>query len=218
MLEEPLHPRVIKPGEEVADISVEYPVHLPLGDPDGERVQRFVRATPGPEPVGETEEVLLVHGVQYLHHRTLEDLVLQGGDAERALPPVRLRYVHPARRARPVGTAVDTAEQVFEVFSQILPVGVPRHLIDTRCSLRVDRHIGRPQAIQADVMQQRSEPRVLIPSCYLAHTVQPAWHAWPGSESGACRPVRVPLGQSPFLRRLRSHGLVRRPRRYYRTV
>ena len=32
---------------------------------------------------------------------------------------------------RPVGTAADTAEQVFEVLSQVLPVGVPRHLIDT---------------------------------------------------------------------------------------
>src|SRR5208337_4405621 len=143
-------PRMIQPGEEVADISVEYPVHFPLGDPDRERIQRIMRATPGPEPIGEAEKVLLVYRVQYLHHRTLEDLVLQGGDTERALPPVRLRYVHPARRARPVGTAVDTAEQVFEVGPQILPVGVPRHLIGTRCSLRVDRHVGRPQAIQVD--------------------------------------------------------------------
>jgi len=216
--EELPQPDPIKLAEKVADIRVEHPVHLLPPDPHRQRIQRVMRTSARPEPVGEAPEVLLIDGVQHLHHRTLEDLVLQGGDAERALPPVRLRYVHPARRARPVGTAVDTAEQVFEVFSQILPVGVPRHLIDTRCSLRVDRHIGRPQAIQADVMQQRSEPRVLIPSCYLAHTVQPAWHAWPGSESGACRPVRVPLGQSPFLRRLRSHGLVRRPRRYYRTV
>src|SRR5260370_4962134 len=115
MLEEPLHPRMIKLGEEVADISVEYPVHLPLGDPDRERIQRVMRATPGPESVRETPEVLLVHGVQHLHHRTLEDLVLQRGDADRPLPPVRLRYVQPARRARPVGTAVDAAEPGLEV-------------------------------------------------------------------------------------------------------
>src|SRR6266481_3952241 len=85
MLEEPLHPRMIKPGEEVADISVEYPVHLLLGDPDRERIQRIVRATPGPEPIGETEKVLLVHRVQHLHH-PLEDLVLQG-----AIPSGRCR-------------------------------------------------------------------------------------------------------------------------------
>jgi hypothetical protein len=220
MLEEPLHPRVIELGEEVADISVEYPVHLSLGDPDRERIQRIVRATPGPEPVGETAEVLLVHGVQHLHHRTLEDLVLQGGDAERALPPVRLRYVHPARRARPVGTAVDTAEQVFEVPSQVLPVSAPRHLVDTRGCLRVDRHVGRPQASQVDVVQQCGEPCVLIPSCYLSHTVQPAWHTWPGPEPGACRTARAPLGQPPSLHHHRSRfpGVVRRLRRYYEVV
>src|ERR1035437_3029703 len=102
MLEERLHPRMIKLGKEVADISVEYPVHLPLRDPDRQRIQRIVRATPGPEPVGQTEKVLLVYGGQHLYHRSLEDLVLQGGDAKRALPPVWLWYVHPARRARPV--------------------------------------------------------------------------------------------------------------------
>ena len=211
---------MIKPGEEVADISVEYPVHLPLGDPDRERIQRIVRATPRPEPIRETEEVLLVYGVQHLHHRTLEDLVLQGGDTERALPPVRLRYVHPSRRARPVGAAVDTAEQVFEVLSQILPVSVPRHLIDTWCGLRVDRHVGRPQPIKVDVMQQCSEPCFLVPSCHLSHTVQPAWHALPGTASGACRPGRVPLGQPPSLHHLRDRfpGLVRRLRRYYEVV
>jgi hypothetical protein len=53
MLEEPLHPSVLELGEEVADTSVEYPVHLPLRDPDRERIQRTMRAAPGPEPIGE---------------------------------------------------------------------------------------------------------------------------------------------------------------------
>src|SRR5258708_20189285 len=119
---------MIKPGEEVADISVEYPVHLLLGDPDRERIQRIVRATPGPEPIGETGKVLLVHRVQHLHHRTLEDLVLQRGDTGRPLPPVRLRYVHPARRARPVGTPADTAAPAFEVLPARPPPPVPRPL------------------------------------------------------------------------------------------
>ena len=36
-------PRVIEPGEEVADVRVEHPVHLPARDPDKERVQRVMR-------------------------------------------------------------------------------------------------------------------------------------------------------------------------------
>src|SRR5207253_10656176 len=137
-------------GKEVADISVEYPVHLSLCDPNHERIQRVMRAAPRPEPVGEAEEVLLVDGVQHLDHRPLDDLVLQRGDTERALPPVRLRDVYSPRRARLVRTAVDTAEQVFEVGSKVLPVGDPPHLIDSSCGLRVDSRAGRPKPWQVD--------------------------------------------------------------------
>src|SRR6266571_657802 len=48
MLEKPLQPRVIDLGEEVADISVEYPVHLSLRDPNRQRIQRVMRAAPRP--------------------------------------------------------------------------------------------------------------------------------------------------------------------------
>ena len=46
--------------EEVTDIRVEHPVHLPALDPDRERIQRVMRAASGPKPVGEAEEVRLV--------------------------------------------------------------------------------------------------------------------------------------------------------------
>ena len=46
-------------------------------DPDRERVQRLMRRTPRPKPVGETEEVLLVDRVQHPDQRPLDDLVLQ---------------------------------------------------------------------------------------------------------------------------------------------
>src|ERR671918_142039 len=95
MLEELLQPSPIKLGEEVADIRVEYPVHLLPVDPSRQRIQRIMRAAPWPKPVGEAEEVLLVDGVQHLDDRPLEDLVLQAGDTERPQPPVRLRDVRP---------------------------------------------------------------------------------------------------------------------------
>src|SRR5664279_414630 len=220
MLEKLLQPRMIKPGEEVADISVEHPVHLPFGYPNRERVQRIMRTALGPKPVRKTEKVLLVYRTQHLHHRALENLVLQHRDPERTLPPVRLRYVHAARGARPVGTAMHAAEQVFEIDLEILPVDVPRHLINTRCGLRVDPRISRRQASQVDVMQQCGEPCLLIPSRCLAHTIQPVWHALPGTVSGTCRPVRVPLDWAPSLHHLRdrSRGVVRQLRRYYAPI
>src|ERR1700741_111419 len=55
-----------------------------------------MRAAPRPEPVRDAEEVFLVDRVQQRDHRPLDDLVLQGGDRERSLSAVRLRYVDPA--------------------------------------------------------------------------------------------------------------------------
>src|SRR5260370_7719778 len=85
-----------------AGLSGRSPVHLPLLDPDRQRIQRIMLAAPRPEPIGETEKVLLVHGVQHLHHRPLDNLVLQRGDAERPLPPARLRYLPPPPSPHPL--------------------------------------------------------------------------------------------------------------------
>src|SRR5258708_549254 len=79
--------------EEPFDIGVQYPVHCPVLDACRERVQRIVLSPPGPEPIGEAEEVRLVDGIENLHHRTLDNLIFQRGDAERALPSVRFRDV-----------------------------------------------------------------------------------------------------------------------------
>jgi len=83
VFEKPHQPRLIQAGEAVADIRVDHPIHLPLEDSGGKRVQRIVLATPRPKPIGETQEVHLVDGVQHLDDGTLDDLVLQRGDTER---------------------------------------------------------------------------------------------------------------------------------------
>jgi hypothetical protein len=131
-------------------------------------------------------------------------------------PPVLLRDVRPPRRPRLVAPAVNPVMQVPEAARQVLPVVLPRHPVHPRRGLRAQVPVGHHQPFQADVVQQRGEPRVLIPSCHFTHAVQAAWHAWPRPVSGACRPVHVPLGQSSFLRS-RTSDLVRRHRRYYGT-
>ena len=72
------------------EVRIEHPVHPLSLDPGRERVQRIMLFAPRPKPIGEAHEVRLVDGVQYLHHRPLEDLVLERRDVERPLPPVRL--------------------------------------------------------------------------------------------------------------------------------
>src|SRR5665213_1244311 len=174
VLEKLFQPNVIELGEKVADISVQHIVHLLLFDPDRQRIECVVGTTSRPEPIGVAEEVLLVDRIQHLDNRPLEHLVLQGGYSERALAPVRFRYEHSPRRTCPVGTAVDSYEQVFEVRSKVLPVLLPRDPVHPRSGLGANRPVGRMEAVEVDVMQQCRELCVLVLACYFTHTVEPA--------------------------------------------
>ena len=176
--------------------------------------------TPRPEPVGKPEEVRLVNGVQHLHHRPLQDLVLQAGDTERPQPPVRLRYEHPARRSRPVRASVNPGMKITKVRLEIHAVVLPRHAVHPRRGLGLKRPVRRPQAIDVDVMQKRREPRILVRPCHSAHAIQITERALPGSGSGARFAGRVPLGRPASLHHLRrpALGVVRQLHRYYQAV
>src|SRR5262244_2444279 len=95
---EPDQPVLTDFVEERSDVGVQYPVHLRALDPDNERIQRIVRAAPGSEPVRESEEVFLVDRVEHRDSRPLDDLILQGGNRERALSAVSFGNVDPPGR------------------------------------------------------------------------------------------------------------------------
>ena len=84
-----------------------------LLDADRERVQRIVLAAPGPEPVGEAEEVRprRSHSAPRPAARWTI-LSSSAAIAERALPAVRLRDVPPPRRLRPIGSPMDPRVQI----------------------------------------------------------------------------------------------------------
>src|SRR5271166_4644362 len=129
MLDEPNEPFLAHRVEERPDVGVHNPVHLPALDPHHQGVQRVVRPPSGPEPVGEPEEIFLVDGVQHQDGGPLDDLVFQGGDRQRPLLSVRLRYVRPAGRLRPIRSTMDPAVQVFEPKLELRLVVLPRHPI-----------------------------------------------------------------------------------------
>src|ERR1035438_4469186 len=80
-------------SKKAADVRIEYPVHsLPLNT-HRQCVKRLMRAAARSKPVGEALEVDLVYLIEDRHHSLLDDLVLHRRDAQRALPPVSLRYI-----------------------------------------------------------------------------------------------------------------------------
>ena len=66
MFQEANQPFLADRSEEVPDVGVNDPVHLPLVDCHAQGVQRIVRSSSGPKPVGEAAEVAFVDGVE--HH------------------------------------------------------------------------------------------------------------------------------------------------------
>jgi hypothetical protein len=95
MLDELHRPLVTHLVEKAPNVRVQNPVHTLALDAYTQRVQRLVRAAPRPEPIAESPKVGLVNLVENRDHGLLDNLVLQCRDADRTLPPVRLRYVDP---------------------------------------------------------------------------------------------------------------------------
>src|SRR5829696_7650945 len=88
---------------------------------------------------------------------------------------------------------MNSGVQIPKVLFEILPVVVPRHAVGARSGLRVQRPIGRPQAVEVDVVQERREPHILVLPCDSAHAIQRTWRTHSGTVSGARLPAAFPL-------------------------
>jgi hypothetical protein len=215
---QPCMPEGVEKGPQVG---VEHPVHLPLPQSDGERVQRLVLATPGSEPVRETNEVDFVDGVEHLDGGSLDDLVFQSDHSDRPLPTVRLRYVRPTGRLGSVRSLAQPAREVPEVFLQALPVLLPRLPVDSGRRIALDAEVRAPEPLYvADVVEERGEPLFPVLPCCLTYPLERTLRAGPALCPGRVLLSRVPLGQPPSLDplRRRSPGLVRGLLRYYGAV
>jgi len=147
--------------EERPDIGVEYVVHLRAADAGHQGVQRIMLATLGPETIREPEEILLVDRVQHGDCCPLDDLVLKSRDRERALPPIRLRYVPPPGRQCPVRSPMDPSMQVLNPAIEVCFVVLPCQPIDARGGLSPESEEGCPQGFRAEMVVERREPFLL---------------------------------------------------------
>ena len=152
--------------EVLADVHLHDPADLAPVHRVGQRVQCVVRRTPRPEPVAEAVELRLVDRIQdLLHHRSLDDLVLQRRDTERPYAPVRLGYLDPPHGFRPVRSPLHAAVQVEQPLVQPVPVLAPPHSVHARGRVSLQREVRLPQRLRRDVVQERGEllPRLPLP-------------------------------------------------------
>ena len=83
---------------------------------------------------------------------------------EKGFNAIRLWYIRPARRQRSIHSCVDTVVEVREVGLKVLYVVGPRHLIDARRGGLLQTEEARPQDIDTDVMQERCQLTLSVPS------------------------------------------------------
>src|SRR5208282_1678865 len=166
---EPYQPLSADRVEERSDVGVYDPVDLACSDPIRQRVQRVVLAASRSEPIAKPQELRLVDRRQDRYHRRLDDLVLDGGDAERPPSAIRLRYIPPAGRQRPIRPCVDPCVEVCEVTLKMLRVLVPRYLVDAWGSPSLQAEERPPKAIDVDVVQERCQSLLPVPVNGLAY-------------------------------------------------
>jgi len=185
-----------------------------------QRIQRLVRAAPRPKPVRKALEVHLINLIENGHHGLLNDFVRQRRDAQRALPPVGLRYIDSSRGLCPVRTTVNPAVQIGKPTLQPGLILFPSHAIHPGRSLPLQRVKAVPEQIHAQMVEQSRET---VPSPFpsrLTHTAQSLGHPFPALCRASVGRSDVLLGPRPSLPYLR-RGLslvVRQVHRYYGAV
>src|SRR5439155_9737779 len=99
--------------------------HFLRADRRRERIQRVVLTAPRTEAVREPEKVRFVDGVEHLGDGALDNLIFQRGNAERPLPPVRLRDVRSPNRLCSIRAPLQPLGEVAEIGLPCLAVGRP---------------------------------------------------------------------------------------------
>ena len=155
-----------------------------------------MRPPPRSEPVAEAKKLHLVNRRQdHIHNRLLDDLVLQRRDPERPCPAVRLGYLYPPNRRRPVRSpSVQTPVQVEQALFQTLAIHVPRNAVDARRSIP-PQGVERPvQRVWRNMVEERSETFLRVSLCSFPYPGRRPWHACPTLGSARALAFRIPLG------------------------
>src|ERR1039458_8564854 len=105
--------------EKATNIGIENPVHFLPHDPHPQRVQRLMLTSPRPETIREPQKILFVNLVEDCHYGLLNDLILQGCNAQGTLPSIGFRNVGSLGRLRSIRPPMDSAMQLRQLLIQV---------------------------------------------------------------------------------------------------
>jgi len=114
-------------------------------------------AATGSEAIRPITEDRLVHGLQHVPDRSLDDLFLDGRDPDRARLPLFLRDVHAEHRLVSVAHRLHPAVQVGDVALQRLAIVLLRDSIHAHRRILADPVIDALERFLVDEVRQRVE-------------------------------------------------------------
>jgi hypothetical protein len=79
--------------QKAPNVCIENPVHLLPHNPHPKRIQSIMLAATGAESIGEPQKVLFLDLIEDCHYGLLNNLILQGCNAQRTLSSIRFREV-----------------------------------------------------------------------------------------------------------------------------
>jgi hypothetical protein len=153
MVDELHGPLVAHVVKEATNVRIEHPVHpLPL-DAHSQCVERLMRAATGSKSIRKAFEVDLINLVENRHHSLMNYFVLQCCDAQRALPPIGLRYIDSPRRPCPIRSTAHPAMKIRQPTFQPGFILLPRHSIYSGRCLPLQCVEAVPQQIRAQMVE-----------------------------------------------------------------
>jgi hypothetical protein len=119
-----------------------------------------MRAATRPKAIGAVQKVLLIDRFQQHRHRSLDNLILEGGCAEGALTPVLLLDPDALDGRGLVASAAQTLMQVPQVLVQVFGIRRRRHPVNPWGTRLTRVAVCLPQKVFVDqVGQGREYPR-----------------------------------------------------------
>ena len=211
----PQQPLVVNRVEEAANIGIEHPGHALAHDRRMERRQSLMRVSPRPEAVGEPEKVDFVDRAQHLGNRALDDLVLQGRDAEWTPTAIGFRDVDTPNRLWPVAPGMDPYAEVLKVDLQVLLVVCHRDPVDSRTCLPLLTPERSFERRDVNVVQQSREPGL---DGRAGRRVHPCEIGWLGNPALCPAPPLLAWVPSGLVPSLGAPRFLRRRHQYYEPV
>jgi len=131
MLEEPHEMVVADVVKEPLDVGLDHPLGLLVGDDLGHPRERVVRTPPRSEAIGAVAELGLPDRLQHLTEPVLDQPVLEGGNAQRAIPPIPFWDIGAAHRLRAIPQSTQATRQIGDALVEALAVGVLAYPVDS---------------------------------------------------------------------------------------